>query len=114
LRCIWKYIHAHGIELLLGEFLGSLGKGQCFELSGRRYEVAAPSAKTLRLHTFAGKTISAFNFGSELWPGGSGKKSPFDALRRDLEGQVMIDLVNEHNPGHPMSGVLGLMVRVVI
>lgn len=92
-----------GLEYVGGMFTSNLVRGQAFSLGSKTFTVTTVTEKMVRLKSSDGQNIEARKMGSSIYGTGTRRSNPYEQFSRDLEGAIICDLVNEHNPFHKKS-----------
>lgn len=100
---------AYGLEYVSGLIMSNLQKGQTFKILGQLYTVKLHNQRQLRLQSEKGKNYTAYRCLSGYVQGGSRKQNNgYNNLMRDVEGEIIVDLLNVKNPFHTVSDVFRL------
>lgn len=104
--------------------LSMLNKGDVITISKKTYSVTSNAKgkqkdgcsyriSNLRFKDTNGKTITSqlweFDNGNTFWSGNANH----DSLSRDIEGDLIVDLINEHNPFHKFSDSYKLVAEYI-
>lgn len=101
-----KLIRSLPLDCLASAWLEFVGKGDKFELNGATHTVAVITERQMRLKHQNGKSISLHRYRNTYYANNSKKRIIFGSnFFRDVEGLLMVDLLNEFNPFHKPSDI---------
>lgn len=98
-----------GMEYVGGMFTSNLVRGQEFSLNSKTFTVTTVTEKMVRLKCSDGQNIEARKMGDLIYDRVTRRSNPYEQFSRDLEGAIICDLVNEHNPFHKKSDVFQIV-----
>jgi hypothetical protein len=94
-------------EELQASWTTNLKKGDSFKYSGETHQVTCHTKKTLKIQSSSNK-FSFKKYNNIIY--GTGKSQSF---LLEVEGVIIIDLLNRHNPFHAPSDFLILLNEVI-
>lgn len=101
----------HGMEYVGGMFTNSLVRGQEFSLNSKTFTVTTVTEKMVRLKCSDGQNIEAQKMGNLIYGKGTRRSNPYEQFSRNLEGAIICDLINEHNPFHKKSDAFQIVQK---
>ena len=103
-----------GMPYVSALFTDSLVKGQTFNFMGKQYQVTIVSNKKVSFKCENGNAITALNFGNNFVSAGGRKTAnAYSNFSRDLEGLIMVDLLNENNKFHEKSEAFQIIQKAI-
>lgn len=95
-------------EELQAAWTGALKKGDTFKFKGKTWECLSNTLKSFRIRSETGETITFKKYNGVFAT--EGKQANFF---RDVEGVLMVDLINENNKLHEFSDFYHLTLKVL-
>ena len=103
-----------GMPYVSALFTDSLIKGQTFNFMGKQYQVTIVSNKKVSFRCENGSAITALKFGNNFVSAGGRKTvNAYSNFSRDLEGLIMVDLLNENNKFHEKSEAFQIIQKAI-
>jgi len=104
---IYAKIRTLNAEQMQAAWTENSYKGDCFSIRGCHYTVVVHTPKTFRLKDEKGRNYTFKRYGHRF--AATGKEAN---LFRDCEGEIIRDLLNQHNPLHETSDVFKMTAKL--
>lgn len=95
-------------EEMQAAWTASVNKDDSFCINGKQYTVTVHTEKTFRLKDFSGKNYTFKRYNNQFMA--EGKEAD---LSRNVEGELVIDLINQYNHLHEPSDIFKMTAQTL-
>ena len=108
-KTLYDKIRNLDMATMEGAWIGGIKKGESYQLCGEQFIVTTKTPKTIRIKnrksSYGFRFYSKYNFYALT--------NQAENFLRDLRGEIMCDLINEHNPLHTPSTAFYLTAKAI-